>query len=226
MVPFLPRPTATRSAPARTGAGRGRRFAVLCALLPAVMLATACGGDPPAGSGDGSGNGSGTGSTAGSGTEAKAGYAVKADLCAEADLAPLKALFPVVDQLKAEQRSFNGAPSFFCNGNASKSTSYDDIGFFTMAAYSFGSAADATRQYESATSSSKTDKQPVPGVGQQALSYADGPGAIKVSAVDGPFYFQVGWSSNSAAIPAELSPQVRQALVATAQATMAKLKTT
>jgi hypothetical protein len=178
-----------------------------------LLALTACGSDGPTPPPGGGGNGGGG--------NAGAAYAVKSDLCAEADLAPLKAVLPVVTDLKPQQLPRNGATLYACDGQAAKSDAYDDIGFISLSAYMYETPEGATRQYEESTGrSGVTDPQPVPSVGQKAVSYLDGP-QVRVAVLDGTLYFSATWTSNDLSIP----DGVRQALVDTTIATVAKLKT-
>jgi hypothetical protein len=188
------------------------------------LATTACGAGTPSPTG-GAGNGDPSdGGNGGSGDTSGAGYAVKSDLCAEADLAPIRALFPVVQNLKAQDKIHNDVPIYYCDGEAGTSDDHRGIGFLSMAAHIYGSPDDASEQYDRiAGSTFMTEKQPVSGLGQQAVSYNDGRG-VGLSVVDGRFYLVVGWTPNGVASTG-LRDQVRDALADLARATMAKLKT-
>lgn len=197
-----------------------RRLGVVCAALALVVATAGCDGN----GGTPGRSGSGADPTAsGGGTGAETTYTVKSDLCAEADLTPLQAVLPVVNNLKAQGRDLNGSPVFYCDGNAAKTDQYDDIGFFGLAAYLFGSAEDASHQYESATSPTRaSDVQPISGLGQKATSFLDGR-EIRVAVLDGSFYCVAYWVANSGELPPAQRDEVRQALVAMTKATLVKL---
>jgi len=196
-----------------------RRLGFVGGLTSATLLLalTACGGDgptpPPGGGGNGGSNGGGNGGAA--------AYAVKTDLCADADLAPLKAVLPVVKDLKPQQLPRNAATLYACDGTAAKSDAFKDVGFISLSAYIYETAEAASGQYEASTARGMTDVQPVAGLGQKAVSYLDGTRQVRVAVLDGAFFFSVSWTANGASIP----DGVRQALVDTARATVAKLKT-
>lgn len=191
------------------------------AMLSVVLALSACGGDIPTPTPSGGGSSGSSGGNAGA-----VSYAVKTDLCADADLAPLKAVLPAVKHLKSQKQPASGGLTFFsCSGEASKTDAYDDIGFFSLQAFFFDAAdgAAAAEQYERDTDTSRNsvkDAQPVPGLGQRAVSLIDGL-HVSVFVLDGTLEFIATWSPNMTSIPAG----VREALVETARATLAKLKT-
>jgi hypothetical protein len=186
------------------------------AMLSAVLALTACSGEHPAPTPGGGGSSSGNAGAF--------SYAVKTDLCADADLAPLKAVLPAVKDLKSQQLPASGGLTFFsCSGEASKTDAYDDIGFFSLQAFIFDAADRAAEQYENNTDTNRSsvkDAQPVPGLGQRAVSFIDGL-LVSVYVLDGTLEFIATWSPNGSSIPAG----VREALVETTRATLAKLKT-
>ena len=183
------------------------RYGAAAATLSAVLALAACGGNDPTTNPGGGGGGGG------------AEYKVT-DLCAQADFAPLKAVLPVVTELKPDQRTGDGYTVYSCAGQAAKTDQYDDIGFITLKAYDYGSSDQAAEHYETETTSAGvTDLQPAAGLGDQGSSYINDP-EVTVVAQIGNLLLLAHWSPNSGPIPGG----VREALVETAKATVSKLK--
>jgi len=181
--------------------------------LSFLLALAACGGTA-------SGESPAEGASTNNGGSATSSYVVKADLCVEADLGPLAVALPVVTKLKPSKDTRNGVTAWACHGNAGATDSFDDIGFISLVARYYGSAADASREYDGNTSSSSAqDQQPIAGLGQKATSFTDGP-QVRVMVLDGPLVFISTWSANGNNLPAT----VRPALIETTKATLAKLK--
>lgn len=189
------------------------------ATLMTMFLLAACGEDA---AGPGSST-AGTGNTTSSGGQTAAvAYAIKTDLCAETDFGPLKAVLPAVTKLKPDRLDRALGTLYACDGNAGKSEAYNDIGFITVVAYFYKTKESADTEFTSTTNPARnTDIQPLTGLGQRAASYRDGP-SVGVIVQDGSFVLKLTWSANGVTVPAG----VGEALVATARATLPKLKAT
>jgi hypothetical protein len=187
------------------------------ATLLVIAALAACGGDQTPGGNTGNGGGTGNGGDGGSNSTA---YAVKTDLCADADFGPLKAVLPAVTNLEAEKLDRDLGTLYTCDGNAGKSEAYNDIGFITLVAYFYDTIESANIAHErNANPSLMQDIQQLSGLGERAVSFVDGR-SVGVSVQDGTFHFTADWSPNGVDVPAG----VREALVETTRATLAKLK--